>query len=468
MINIFRFLCFIFLISIVFWYFEWKNSKIYQADQLSGYEKDSIIYSQNFEFKNSKIYQFYQLSGYEKEKIIYSQNYEYVINNNVAQYSSYIIEEKSDALYRIEVFAILNDVLRINNGGKESFRCILTISGNSFELDVIEIQRQFRHTESKKFIFKLYKKELKSRQNVFNLNDSKVALIWKPDFDHQLEFNEYKAFGENINKTRFVLSYSLIKFQKPTIIKPVEPRLPLIGFCVHYIYSFPLHLKNWIDIHLNLGAPEIVIYDATENNQIVEFIRINYGENSKITVRPYEISFDNLCNEKILFKQYKYLNLSNSNKRKLLELCTQMFENEFRNKYDFRGQHEQVTANDCLTVLQNKYEFIGYHDLDEFIFPRNFKKIQKLYSSYPVAQCNNLSSICKLDSFKQAFNPEDSRNNQEENYLYNYIQYLIEYYGNGMNISELRSIYFQHVGYLVSFLSYKRFSGSKKFLILYN
>jgi hypothetical protein len=74
MINIFRFLCFIFLISIVFWYFEWKNSKIYQADQLSGYEKDSIIYSQNFEFKNSKIYQFYQLSGYEKEKIIYSQN----------------------------------------------------------------------------------------------------------------------------------------------------------------------------------------------------------------------------------------------------------------------------------------------------------------------------------------------------------------------------------------------------------
>jgi hypothetical protein len=102
MINIFRFLCFIFLISIVFWYFEWKNSKIYQADQLSGYEKDSIIYSQNFEFKNSKIYQFYQLSGYEKEKIIYSQNYEYVINNNVAQYSSYIIEEKSDALYRIK------------------------------------------------------------------------------------------------------------------------------------------------------------------------------------------------------------------------------------------------------------------------------------------------------------------------------------------------------------------------------
>jgi hypothetical protein len=441
MINIFRFLCFIFIISIVFWYFDFKNSEIYQVDQLSGYEK---------------------------EKIIYSQNYEYVINNNVAQYSSYIIEEKSDALYRIEVFAILNDVLRIKYGGKENFKCLLLIKRDPIELDVIDMPKHFRDKESKKFILNLNQTQIKSRQNKLNLNDIKIAVIWKPDFDQQLELNEFKTLNGNNSKKQFVLSYSLIKYQIPTIIKPVEPRLPSISFCVHYVYRLPSQLKKWIDIHLNLGAPEIVIYDATENNQIVEFIRINYGENSKITVRPYEISFDNLCNEKILFKQYKYLNLSNSNKRKLLELCTQMFENEFRNKYDFRGQHEQVTANDCLTVLQNKYEFIGYHDLDEFIFPRNFKKIQKLYSSYPVAQCNNLSSICKLDSFKQAFNPEDSRNNQEENYLYNYIQYLIEYYGNGMNISELRSIYFQHVGYLVSFLSYKRFSGSKKFLILYN
>ena len=125
-----------------------------------------------------------------------------------------------------------------------------------------------------------------------------------------------------------------------------------------------------------------------------------------------------------------------------------------------------MNSNDCLTVLQNKYEFIGYHDLDEFIFPRNFKKIQKLYSSYPVAKCNNLSSICKLDSFKQAFNPDDSRNYQEGNYLYNYIQYLIGYYGNGKNISELRSIYFQHVGYLVSFLTYQRLSGSKIFCLM--
>jgi hypothetical protein len=123
-----------------------------------------------------------------------------------------------------------------------------------------------------------------------------------------------------------------------------------------------------------------------------------------------------------------------------------MFENEFRNKYDFRGQHEQVTANDCLTVLQNKYEFIGYRDLDEFIFPRNFKKIQKLYSSYPVAQCNNLSSICKLDSFKQAFNPDDSRNYQEGNYLNNYIQYLIEYYGNAKNKKRITFDIFQACG----------------------
>ncbi len=79
-----------------------------------------------------------------------------------------------------------------------------------------------------------------------------------------------------------------------------------------------------------------------------------------------------------------------------------------------------------------------------------------MYSSYPVAQRNNLNSICKLDSFKQAFNQEDSMNNQEGNYLYNYIQHLIEYYGNGKNISELRSIYFKHAGYLRPELAEKR------------
>ncbi len=424
MINIFRFLCFIFLISIVFWYFDFKNSEIYQVDKLSGYEK---------------------------EKIIYSKNYEYVINNNVAQYSSYIIEETDDPWYRIEVFAILNDGHRTNYGGKENFKCILTISGNSFELDVIDMPKQFRDKESKKFIFKLYKKELKSGQNVFNLNDSKVAVIWKPDFDHQLEFNELKTLDDKNNKKRLVLSYSLIKYQIPTILKPVEPRLPSISFCVHYVYRLPSQLKKWVDIHLNLGAGEIVIYDSTVNNKVEKFVKFNYGEKSRITVRPYEISINNICSEKILFKQYKYIDLSNSNKRKLVELCKQMFGNEFRNKYDLRFQHEQVTANDCLTVLQNKYEFIGYHDLDEFIFPRNFKKIQKLYSSYPVAQCNNISTICKFDSFKQAFNPDDSRNYQEGNYLYNYIQYLIEFYGNSRDLTKLRSIYFKHVGYLVSF-----------------
>jgi hypothetical protein len=145
-----------------------------------------------------------------------------------------------------------------------------------------------------KIVFEVNKEITKE----LDLNKVLLAVIWQNDYDEKLDLNEFKTTESNYYKKRIVLPFSLIKYQIPTILKPVEPRLPSIGFCVHYIYSFPPYLKNWIDIHLYLGGREIVIYDETENNQIVEFIKINYGENNKITVRPYEISFDNLCNKK--------------------------------------------------------------------------------------------------------------------------------------------------------------------------
>ena len=221
---VFQLLCFVLVFSILLGYIYLNMFQFYLIDEISGYEEKP------------------------DNRTVYSENYEFVINNNIAQYSSYIIKDKDrygDVQYRIEVFVVLNNVLEINYGDRENFKCILKISQNVVELDVIDMPKLFRNKESKKFVFILDNKKIqKFRQKSFHFNESKVAVIWKSDFDKNLKKKRLNILSENNKRKRVVLSYSLIKFQIPTVIELIEPRLPSIGFCVHYVYKFPLALQK--------------------------------------------------------------------------------------------------------------------------------------------------------------------------------------------------------------------------------
>ena len=376
----------------------------------------------------------------------YSKNHEFVINYNIAQYSSYVIYQKDTNAYRIEAFVHFNS---INNVYSKNFICILKISEKLIKLKATDMPRFRLKNKNMKLVFDV-ETQLAEDLLKLNIGNVLVAVIWKYDFDINLNLNEFMN-SKNLKKP-IVLPYSLIKFQKPTIIEPVEPRLPSVSLCVHYVYSMPPQLKTWIDIHLDFGVKEIMIYDATEESEITKFFENEYKNDNRITVRPYKISFQNLCNEAILFKQYEHLNLLIPIKFELMLLCLNMFNIKFNNTIEIRNQHEQFTSNDCFTVLQNKHEFIGYYDLDEFVFPRNFDKIQNYYIRNETAQCNNLSSICNLNLFAYNFiKPNGEINDKERNYLYNYLHYLVEYYGLGRNISELGSITFPHAGYIAPY-----------------
>ena len=109
------------------------------------------------------------------------------------------------------------------------------------------------------------------------------------------------------------------------------------------------------------------------------------------------------------------------------------FENEFKQFYDGRQKHEQITSNDCLTHMSKTHEFVSYYDLDEFVFPRTLN-----ITATPEFKCNDKNSVCFAKPFQW---PKNS--------YYSYLDKLIEKFRNGREREKLTSIIFEHAVYLI-------------------
>ena len=394
--------------------------------------------------KNESIKQ--NINAYQK----YSKNREMLINNNLIQYSSYLIfdqeEQFSNRICTIEAFVFLNHNKNIKKfGGMEKFACVLKLlHDDETEKDVIF---ELEPTDSPKLSFREIKKlicnvNLEVLINDHEMNKDKilknivVAVIWKNDFNKNMDATNV-SISENIST---VLPYSLIKYQIPTIIHSTIPRLQNVAFCVHFIYKVHPQIKQWIDWHLEFGVHEIMIYDGVENSHLTKYLKDAYGKEKRIIVNPFAISFENLCNETILFKQFDGISIPHELKAYLRKSCKQIYDTGFLDKVKWRGQYEQLTVNDCFTVMKQKHEFIGYYDLDEYVFPRTIQNITSNKFS-----CKTFSSICSYNSFK----PDNYKSGKADgNYLYNYLQSLIERNKHGQDIKMLGSIDFTHAAYL--------------------
>lgn len=369
----------------------------------------------------------------------YSMNYDYMMNNNLGQYSSHlIVDQNNKTVLTIEVFVKLNYKYIKEFGGKENFSCLvkLTEFDELIELETFESPSLYS-TENMKLIFHLILTDTK-----LNLKNILIAAIWKYDFNKSLD-NEI-FMQQNEFKPPLVLPYSLINYQIPSIITVVEPRSTSVSFCVHYTYAVPPQLINWFDFHLQFGVSEIMIYDGTQNRQLTKVLENNYGRyDSRIRIIPYYTEFDDLCSEDILFKQFENV-LPADLKDSLSQLCAVFYLELFRDRKYTKGGHEKITANDCFSVLSRKYEFIGYYDLDEFVFPRSFNSLRFFSeNSHSLSnyECTRLSSVCGLDPMTNDYNISSKFN---ENYLYNYLNSFVESKRNGRDRSKLVSIHFPH------------------------
>ena len=376
----------------------------------------------------------------------YGTNNHYMINNNLAQYSAYVIVYQNNIT--IEAFVYLNPKYVKYFGDKENFTCVLKLlscddrkNDAIIELEAVDSPKFFWN-RSKKLIFNLDLKLLKNdyeekRDRDLILKNTVVAIIWKHDYNKLL--NNVTV----VKDTRILLPYSLINFQIPSIIYSEIPRLKSVSSCVHFAYTQVPYLKQFIDLHLSFGVREIRIYDAVDNRTLTKYLKSIYSDNERITVVPYQISFDDLCNESLLFKQFKDINIEV--KEYLKNSCKSFYEKEFENKYATRNDHEQLSSNDCFSVLKQKHEFITYYDLDDFVFPRTLETVKDFNKT--VFSCKSYIPICSVNSFQNKF--KISENQKNFNYFYNYLQSLIEKNRNGRDVQKLSSIGFSHAAYFI-------------------
>ena len=381
-----------------------------------------------------------------KIKDYYVENHEFLINNNLAQYSSYKVIDKDEygmINYSIEILVQFKKKLLKTMYPTKDFICVLKLSDKNNDLIELEAfeSPKFYLNSAKKIIFKINPNEINFKKIVA------VAAILKADFNKTLDlatFEMYLKSAEYSDEVNRTLPYSFIKYQKPTLIQSIEPRIPSVGFCVHYTYAVPDQIIPWFNRHFSFGVKEIMIYDGIKDGYLKKYLEEHYGDDERVTVKPYRIQYNDLCEKKIFFKGLN-LKLSDKAISFLMELCNEFYDRAFEKKIHFRFYHEQLTSNDCFTIMSRKYEFIGYYDLDEFIYPMNsnyanFYKERKLFS------CENKSkeSICSMKPLTNYYKADIL----SENHLYNYLMSIISKYKK-LKISQIRSIYFPHAGVLL-------------------
>jgi hypothetical protein len=388
----------------------------------------------------------------------YTLNNFYMINNNIAQYSSYIIvedeDQKNNSIYRIETLVQYNFRHIKNYGVKENYLCLVKSmhTNKNIELDVHEFPRMVWPYYNRKIVFSM-------DLNIFNstlkldLNDLVIAVIWKPDYNKTLNsnFSLWPTLDPNSLATEFksVSSpYTLINYQKPTILINRKYRSPTFGFCIHYLYQIPPILHQWIDYHLSIGIDEMLFYDSTDGRILTENLKKRYPNNEKIfTIMSYYTSLQDLCNSSNLLKQFDQNNLTIDIKEYLVNSCTNFFHRTFsRGALPF--QHAQITGNDCYIHLSKRHEFMVYYDLDEFIFARNKDNLKDFYEKKAYYSPENRSSICLTNNLQNNFETKRINSSSQPSYFYNYIMEVIEKYRNNRSLSDLAAISFDHAAYL--------------------
>ena len=363
----------------------------------------------------------------------YAENRHYIFNNNIAQYSSYLIKDvDSDDVfvYRIETIIIRSKFL----SSKDEYICVLKYNQTQ---EIIEIKAHrlvvLQYNESKKIIFKLNLKNFKTylnNSNNFNLNQILLAVILKEDYNRNISIPELnKKFLEKFESNSTVeFPYSMINFQKPTLVNAFNQRLKSVGLCIQNVYAVASFLlfKNWVDYHLLFGIGEIMFYDAIDN-KLLKFVQENYSNEKRLNVVSVA-EIDSLFEENNLFVQFSSKQYSSKLRRCLSNYIVRRF------KYSriIRNRAGQIHTNDCFTILRTKHEFIAHYDLDEILIPRKISN-KKTHSKINYS-CNRSQQICSLKSFK---------NNNFENHFYEYLNSLIESERKGRDREKLLSIDFR-------------------------
>jgi hypothetical protein len=274
-------------------------------------------------------------------------NYYWILNNNILQYSAYLIK-KSDDTFSMEVFIF--DLKELNR----HFNCAI------------------RYIQRNKIL-------TTSAHKIIWISDQlkKVYCEFK-----NLTFDS-KLYGIVLNAERS--ENETIIFHELVIIDSTKPKIKSIGHCVHTLYSLidinsnkTKQLEYWFHIQKNIGISEIRLYIYQANETVIDYLRNKYKD---FAIFVDFVGFDKFCG--------------------IYHENTTIFQNckIVYNKILLHGGYmERVNTNDCFLNLKYKYEMVTNYDFDEIIFPRS-NNLNK-YQSF-----NCESKYCQY--FNQTYNLYD-------------------------------------------------------------
>ena len=199
------------------------------------------------------------------QRIAVTKNNYYLLNNNVAQYSSYLVFVTSEN-YRIETLIVSN-----NNGLRyvdsnydliENYICVLKYIKNIDYQEIIELDitksSRIEHNITKKLIFNLDLKKFQTYledPEVFDVNKIVVAVIINKDFNKTISMNEFIEYFESNEKLQkhLQLPYASTLFQQPTMINAQEPHIPAVGLFIHNTWTISSDsvIIDWIKLQLS-------------------------------------------------------------------------------------------------------------------------------------------------------------------------------------------------------------------------
>ena len=310
-------------------------------------------------FKNEINAKFLNLSPSTKSNGKFFKNYIWMINNNVIQYSSYVLRKKTNGsdYFSIRTSIILDDHrLSKETYKNSSFVCLLKSfkTGEIVEVPTTEVITLI-HGRPKKVYCNL------SNNQVIKIEDFLVAVIRIGDFK--------KIDTKTWTIEKKVLPFYMINFQRPRIYDLPEKKIKSIAMCTQFCYELPTTIREWVGLHERLNVSQIILYDSTLNSSLTRLIN-QHNLNHIVEVRPYFLNETETCDiEKIGSNDEEEV-------KELINICHDFVKRiKFERSYfNSRLIHDDTSANDCYTTEGEKYEFITVYDLDETVFPRRFHK----------------------------------------------------------------------------------------------
>jgi hypothetical protein len=280
----------------------------------------------------------------------------WIVNYNVAQYSSYVIANR-DKQIRIESLILLSyhneNRLRI----LKDVRCTYMKRGVN-RVYIVNVDRVVdivsKDDTGTKVLWKIecYLKE------VDLANDSLyVAIVDFRDFDIGSRFSNFQPDSG-------MLPAEYIQFQESDKINQSAPKKQGVAHCVHMVYlndtnSLDTNITiNWLKLQRHIGIDTVRMYAFKINSKIIDHIKSNFDDKF-LTFIKYPTEFHDIC------KWQSENSLKNPVFKLMLDLCTKAIERHFGMKGVAYGQHERINTNDCYLNFRHTHEFVTNYDIDE-------------------------------------------------------------------------------------------------------